>query len=75
MAKLIGPLFSLAAHGTLGKSLNFHTVGAKTLARFQKKQKDYVNDSRARARIKFIIAARIWANLTPEQKQQLQELS
>lgn len=71
MAKLTGPLFSVAAHGSLGGCLTFNTKGSKTSVRFQKKQNDYLSLSRSLQRIKFGVASRIWANLTQAQKDQL----
>ena len=68
MAKTKGPLFSIAAHGTLGKCITFITKGKKTHARFQRKQKDYMNEARYLQRIKFKTASVLWRNLTQEQK-------
>ncbi len=72
MAKIRGPLFSIAAHGTIGKCLTFNTIGAKTRARYQKKQMDRYTLTRDLQRIKFGIASRIWANLTEEEKAALE---
>ena len=71
MAKLKGPLFSIAAHGTLGKVLTYFTIGAKTRSRYQKKQKDYESTARALSRIKFGVAGSVYKNLTQEQKDEL----
>jgi len=74
MAKLKGPLFSMAAHGTLGGCLTFNTIGAKTRVRYQRKQKDFITDARSIQRIKFGVASRIYANLTQNQKDQLKAM-
>ena len=73
MAKLKGPLFSIAAHGTLGKVLTYFTIGAKTRGRYQRRQKNVYTLARDLQRIKFGIASRIWVHLTEEEKKTLEE--
>lgn len=72
MAKLIGPLFSIAAHGTIGKAVTYSRRPTHNHARYQKKQKDRYTLARDLQRIKFGIASRIWANLTEEEKATLE---
>ena len=74
MAKVNGPLFSIAAHGTLGGALTFSQRKTSNQARFQKPQKDFLTLTRSLQRIKFGIASRIWANLTQAEKDQLKDL-
>jgi len=74
MAKLIGPLFSIAAHGTIGDAVTYSQRRTHNHARYQKKQKDNPSYSQNMQRIKFGAVSRLWANLTPAQKAQLEEL-
>ena len=74
MAKVNGPLFSIAAHGTLGSAITFSQRKSSNQVRFQKIQKDFVSNARALQRIKFRIASQIYSNLTQEQKDTLKDL-
>ena len=51
--KVINPLFSQEAHGTLGDVLTFSKKKEGQLARYQKKQKDVSTISRTEQRQKF----------------------
>jgi len=68
MAKLVGPLFSLSAHGTLGKVLTYSTRAIVKQVRYQRGQKDYVNDARTAQREIFKGANDWWYLLTPEEQ-------
>lgn len=68
MAKVKAPLFSLAAHGTIGDAVTYSQRRTHNHVRFQKAQKDRYTLARDLQRIKFGIAGRIWANLTEEEK-------
>ena len=74
MAKLTGPLFSVAAHGTLGKAITYSKRNTHNHARFQKAQKDFVSIPRGAQRSKFFFANVLWRNLTQEQKDELESL-
>lgn len=74
MAKVSGPLFSIAAHGTLGEVITYSKRCTHHHVRFQKKQKRYTNTASSLQKIKFGAAGSIWANLTQEQKDELAEL-
>jgi len=74
VAKLDGPLFSLAAHGKFAKCLTYSRRPGVNVARFQRKQKDYKTDAQAIQRQRFLTANAIWRNLTPEQKEELKKL-
>lgn len=71
MAKIKAPLFSIAAHGTIGKAVTYSRMPTHNHARHQKKQHDRYTLARDLQRIKFGIAGRIWANLTEEEKETL----
>ena len=73
MAKVTAPLFSLAAHGTVGDAVTYSKRRTHNHVRYQKKQKDNPSYSQNMQRIKFGAASRLWANLTQEQKDQLEE--
>jgi hypothetical protein len=51
--KVIGPLFSQKAHGTVGDILTFSKRREGQLARYQRKQKDVLTAPRAEQRQKF----------------------
>jgi hypothetical protein len=51
--KVIGPLHSQEAHGTLGDVLTFSKKSVGQLARYQRKQKDVLTISRIEQRQKF----------------------
>ncbi len=68
MAKLKGPLFSLAAHGTLGGAITYSQRKTHNHARFQKKQMDYVNDARQAQREQFLVSNALWKTLSAEEK-------
>ncbi len=68
MAKVLGPLFSIAAHGTIGGAVTYSQRRTHNHARFQKKQKDYVSPARATQRNNFKEVAGWWNLLTPEEQ-------
>jgi hypothetical protein len=74
MAKVDSPLFSVAAHGTIAGALTFSKRRTSNQVRYQKSQTDKITTARSLQRIKFGVASRIWANLTPAQKDQLKDL-
>lgn len=65
MAKLIGPLLSLEAHGTLGNALTFSKRSSGSQVRFQKKQTDIETTARTTQRGFFQTAVGWWHELTP----------
>jgi len=65
MAKLIGPLLSLAARGSLGAELTFSGRKSCAQVRFQKKQPDYENDARKIIRDAFRYGLILWNALPP----------
>ena len=58
--KITAPLFSAAAHGTVGEILTFSKRESGQQARFQKKQKDVLTAKRTTQRNKFISAVSRW---------------
>jgi hypothetical protein len=70
MAKLIGPLLSLNAHGTVADVLTFSKRKSGQQARYQHDQKDYTNPARDAQRTKFKNGIAWWKTLTDEEKSQ-----
>ncbi len=68
MAKVSGPLFSIAAHGSIGGAVTYSQRSTHNHARFQKKQKDYVSPARATQRELFSTTNGWWDLLTPEEQ-------
>jgi hypothetical protein len=68
MAKLIGPLMSQAAHGTVGGVLTYSRKSSKNIGRYQRKQHDVLTLSRKIQRGYFKDAANTWGLLSPTQK-------
>lgn len=68
MAKLVAPLFSLDAHGTLGNALTFSKRSSGSQVRFQKKQTDFVSVDRIPQRTRFWVAVEWWKDLTAVEK-------
>jgi len=72
MAKVQGPLFSAAAHGSIHTELTYSKRKTQNHTRFQKKQRDYTSTARGINRIKFKAAYSVWANLTQDEKNLLE---
>ena len=68
MAKTNGPLFSLAAHGSIGKELTYSDRKGTKQVRFQRKQKDYENTARKTARDAYRWAIELWNALPSAEK-------
>ena len=70
MAKLNGPLFSVDAHGSVGRALTFSSRRSGSQVRFQKKQEDVITAARTTQRTYFEEAYAAWNTLNAaEQKQ------
>jgi hypothetical protein len=74
MAKLMAPLFSISAHGTVGGVLTYSKRKTANQVRFQQAQRDIETIPRSLQRIKFGASGGVWSNLTQEQKDELTEL-
>lgn len=74
MAKIKGPLLSLAASGSMGPRLTFSQRSSGQQARFQKAQTDYINDARQQQRSYFSTAEGWWHELTPAEKEEWRPL-
>ncbi len=70
MAKLVGPLLSLDAHGSIGRELTFSARKSGSQVRFQKKQKDIETAARTIQRGYFQKAVGWWGDLTTDEKSQ-----
>jgi hypothetical protein len=68
MAKLKGPLFSVAAHGTVGKALTYSTIGSKTRGRYQRKTGTHTSEEQRMMREKFYVIQYLWKILTAPEK-------
>jgi len=68
--KLVAPLFSLEAHGTLGNTLTFSTRKSGAQVRFQRAGKDNITPLRTIQRAKFATASSWWQMLTDDEKSQ-----
>ncbi len=68
MAKIKSPLFSLAAHGELGKALTYSEREEGSRVRFQKKQKDYEGAQREPIREAFRLGIDLWGFLPHNEK-------
>jgi len=69
MAKISGPLLSLAARGSVGPRLTFSLRPSGQQARFQRSQTDFDTSARTIERDFFIEATEQWATLTADNKQ------
>jgi len=69
MAKLIAPLLSQSASGSLGDVLTFSKRRTGNQVRFQRSQKDYTSTKRATQRGYFKTASIWWSLLTTEEQQ------
>ena len=68
MAKVTAPLASIGASGSVHGTLTFSQRKSGQQVRFQKKQKDYVNDARQAARANYSAAVAAWRAMTTEEK-------
>jgi len=70
MAKLKGPLFSLAAHGRIGPRLTYSTRKSGAQVRIQNNQADVTTTNRTTQRDYFQEAYGKWNELNDAEKQQ-----
>ena len=68
MAKLVGPLLSLSAHGTLGKALTYSKRKSGAQVRFQRGQKDFVSAAREPVREAYQLGVELWNYLPADEK-------
>jgi len=68
MAKLKNPLLSSSASGSIGNILTFSKRAKVNQVRYQRGQKDYINDARTTQRSHFKIAVSWWHLLCPDQQ-------
>jgi len=68
MSKLIGPLLSLKASGSIAGNLTFSERKTGSQVRFQKKQKDVLTSDRVAHRARFLEAVASWNVLSEEEK-------
>jgi len=60
MAKITGPLLSVAAHGSIGNELTFSQRASGNQVRFQRKQKDIITTARTTKRNIFATGVEDW---------------
>lgn len=68
MAKLIGPLFSEKAHGTVADVLTYSSRKTVNQVRFQRKQKVGETTNQAPQRARFWAAIQWWKDLDASEK-------
>lgn len=68
MAKLVGPLLSESAHGSMGPRLVYSQRKNVSQVRFQRPQKDYTNANRLAQRVRFWAAIQWWHDLNTNEK-------
>lgn len=68
MAKLIGPLFSVEAHGTVAGVLTYSDRKIVKQVRYQRKQKDRATPKRTTQRGYFQMAVSWWHELTSDEQ-------
>ena len=69
MARLLGPLFSENAHGSLGKRLTFSQRSSGNQARFQRANHDTNSSSQQTQRSFFLLAIAAWNSLADSEKE------
>lgn len=74
MVRLKGPLFSLEASGTVAGVLTYQHRQHSGHGRYQKPQKDYINEARLTQRTKFWVAVQEWKSLSAGEKRNWHEL-
>lgn len=75
MAKLKGPLMSLAAQGPVGDTLTFSERRSGSQVRFQKKQKDRITPGRTTQRGFFQMAFSWWHELTTDEQNEWDKIA
>ena len=73
MTKLVAPLLSLGAHGTLGDALTYSKRASGSQVRFQKKQKYAATTTQENQRGYFQKAVAWWHDLTPSEQLEWRE--
>ena len=68
MAKIVGPLFSNSAHGSVDRALTFSSRHSGEQVRFQKKQPDYENTARKTVRDAYSWGIVLWNSLPADEK-------
>jgi len=68
MAKLLAPLLSHAAHGTIGGVLTYSNRNTCKQCRYQKKQADYESAARKTVRDAYRAGIELWNYLTGQEK-------
>ena len=68
MAKIILPLLSENASGSIGPELTFSQRKTGQQVRFQRKQKDVITPARTAQRAKFLQGLLLWNSLTETEK-------
>jgi len=74
MVKLVGPLLSLQAHGTLGRALTFSTRREGAQVRYQRKQTDYENTARETVREAYHLGIELWNSMPQNEKDYWKEV-
>ncbi len=70
MTKLVAPLLSLDAHGTLGGALTYSKRSSGPQVRFQKKQRGLATSAQTIQRAFFQTAVGWWHELTPTEQEE-----
>ena len=70
MVKVIMPLCSSEARGTIAGFLTFSMRASGAQVRYQKKQKDVITEARTAQREKFITSKDWWHELTDEEQEE-----
>lgn len=68
MAKLIGPIHSDSASGSIGESLTYSQRKSGAQVRYQRKQKDVTTAKRTAQRFKFNQGLLLWNSLSDVEK-------
>ena len=68
MAKLIGPIHSETASGSIGEALTYSQRKSGAQVRYQRKQKDVITTLRTAQRLKFQMAKDWWLELNSAEK-------
>ena len=68
MVKVVGPLFSIEAHGTLGDILSYQRGFGKHRVTVKPDHRDAETEAQLEQRTKFQTAVAYWHTLTPPQK-------
>ena len=68
MAKLIGPIHSDSASGSVGDCLTYSQRKSGSQVRYQRKQKDVTTAKRTTQRTKFSLGLDLWNSLSDTEK-------